>query len=69
MERMAQAKEKLLDRFLAHCESYGQEIEKTIFWRLGAFWYMCLKTENCYLKIFVKIRMDEKVCENTCNII
>ena len=27
-------------------------------------WYMCLKTENCYLKTFVKIRVGEKVCEN-----
>ena len=27
-------------------------------------WYTCLKTKNCYLKIFVKIRMDEKVYEN-----
>ena len=24
-------------------------------------WYMCLKTENYYLKIFVKIRVGEKV--------
>ena len=23
---------------------------------------MCLKTENCYLKIFVEIHMGEKVC-------
>ena len=33
-------------------------------WYLFVFfkgWYMCLKTENCYLKIFVKIRMVEKV--------
>ena len=28
-------------------------------------WYMCLKTENCNLKTFVKIRVGEKVCENT----
>ena len=27
-------------------------------------WYMCLKTENCSLKTFVEIRVDEKVCEN-----
>ena len=25
---------------------------------------MSLETENCYLKIFVKIRVGEKVCEN-----
>ena len=29
---------------------------------LGSVWYVCLKTENCYLKIFVKIRVSEKVC-------
>ena len=31
----------------------------------GPVWYMYLKTENCYLKTFVKIRVSEKVCENT----
>ena len=31
----------------------------------GPVWYMCLKTENYCLKIFVEIRMGEKVCENT----
>ena len=30
-----------------------------------AVWYMCLKTENCCLKIFVEIRVGEKVCGNT----
>ena len=28
---------------------------------LGPVWYVCLKTENCCLKIFVKIRVGEKV--------
>ena len=28
---------------------------------LGPVWYVCLKTENCYLKTFVKIRVDKKV--------
>ena len=28
---------------------------------LGLVWYMCLKTENCCLKTFVKIRVGEKV--------
>ena len=32
---------------------------------LGPIWYMCLKTENCYLKTCVKIRVCEKVCGNT----
>ena len=26
-------------------------------------WYIALKAENCCLKIFVKIRVGEKVCE------
>ena len=31
--------------------------------RYGSVWYMCLKTENCCLKIFVKIRVGEKIYE------
>ena len=31
---------------------------------LGPVWYMCLKIENYCLKIFVEIRMGEKVCGN-----
>ena len=30
---------------------------------------MCLKTENCYLKIFVEIRVGEKVCKNAWNVV
>ena len=33
--------------------------------QLGPVWYMCLKTENCCLKIFLKIHVDEKVRSNT----
>ena len=33
--------------------------------RLGPVWYMCLKTENCCLETFMKIRVGEKVYENT----
>ena len=29
---------------------------------LGSVWYMCLKTENCYLKTFMEIPVGEKVC-------
>ena len=36
---------------------------------LGLVWYMCLKTENCYLKTFVEIGMSKKMCKNTCNFI
>ena len=32
---------------------------------MGLVWYMCLKTENYYLKIFIEIRMGEEVCKNT----
>ena len=31
----------------------------------GPVWYMCLKTENCYLKIFIEIRVGEKIYKNT----
>ena len=31
------------------------------FYTLGPVWYMCLKTENCCLKIFIEIRVGEKV--------
>ena len=30
---------------------------------------MFLKIENCFLKIFIKIRMGKKICENTCNVV
>ena len=32
-----------------------------IFKILGSVWYICLKTENCCLKIFVEIHMAEKM--------
>ena len=39
--------------------------EKTQVTRhIGPVWYIYLKTENCYLKIFVKIYMDKKVYKN-----
>ena len=31
--------------------------------------YMHLKTKNMYLKICVKIHVDEKVCRNRCNVV
>ena len=30
---------------------------------------MCLKIENCYLKIFVEIRVDEKMGGNAWNVV
>ena len=35
----------------------------------GPIWYICLKTENYYLKTFMKIRVGEKIYKNTWNII
>ena len=37
--------------------------------RIRGIWYMHLKTENICLKICVEIHVDEKICENTCNVI
>ena len=31
---------------------------------IGSVWYMCLKIKNYYLKIFVEIRVGEKVYRN-----
>ena len=28
----------------------------------GPVWYVCLKTEKCCLKIFIEIRVGEKMC-------
>ena len=36
-------------------------VEKGTSGHLGLVWYMCLKTENCCLKIFMEIRVGEKV--------
>ena len=39
--------------------------KKNITEFLGPVWYMCLKTENCCLEIFVEIRMGKKMYGNT----
>ena len=36
---------------------------------IGPGWYMCLKIENCCLKIFVEIRVGEKVHWNAWNVV
>ena len=36
---------------------------------IGPVWYICLKTENCCLKIFVEIRVGEKVHWNAWNVV
>ena len=38
----------------------GINFQNTV--NIGPVWFVCLKTENCYLKIFVEIRVGEKVC-------
>ena len=37
-------------------------ISPTFLPPLGPVWYVCLKTEKCCLKIFMEIRVGEKVC-------
>ena len=32
-------------------------------------WYICSKIKNCCLKIFLKIRVDEKMYQNKCNVV
>ena len=36
-------------------------VKKCVKKCVGPVWYMCLKTENCCLKTFMKIRVGEKV--------
>ena len=36
---------------------------------LKGVWYMHLKIEKMCLKTCMKIRMSEKMCKNTCNIV
>ena len=48
----------------------GPSLDPENVWdKSGSVWYICLKTENCYLKTFVKIRMGEKMYENTYNVV
>ena len=35
----------------------------------GPVWYMCLKTEKLLFKNICEIRVDKKVCQNTCNVV
>ena len=42
-----------------------KKMTKIVQVNIGSVWYMCLKTENCYLKIFVEICVGEKVYGNT----
>ena len=38
------------------------KVETTVYGFLESVWYVCLKTEKCCLKIFMEIRVGEKVC-------
>ena len=48
---------------------FNEDVEVNELEDLRAVWYMCLKTENCCLKIFVEIRVSEKMCWNAWNAI
>ena len=51
---------------MSHMKKFFFFLELPVYLRnLGSVWYMCLKTENCYLKTFMEIHVGEKVCENT----
>ena len=48
----------------------GPSLDPENVWdKFGSVWYICLKTENCYLKTFVEIRVGEKMYENTYNVV
>ena len=51
----------------------GWHLMRLWYWQsmpiLEFVWYMYLKTENCYLKIFMKIHVGEDVCENAWNVV
>ena len=55
--------------FIIYIYIYIYEIDLVLGGYLGSVWYMCLKIENYCLKIFVKIRMDEKIRWNTWNVV
>ena len=50
--------------WLTHVQTERTRVQAKI---LGPVWYMCLKIENCYLKIFVEIRVSEKMCGHAWN--
>ena len=33
----------------------------SVLGNIGSVWYMCLKIEDYYLKVFEEIRVDEKI--------
>ena len=52
-------------------KKYSSKLQPSMYIKLstmlnhfGPVWYTCLKTENCCLKIFVEIRVGEKVYGN-----
>ena len=50
-------------KIIGFCESQNHFLAKFhgAHQYLGPIWYVYLKTKNYYLKIFMKIRVDEKV--------
>ena len=68
------SKQKKLPKFPRNLKNYQNPLEtykmiKIPLEPLGYVWYICLKTENCYLKIFMEIHVDEKICENVRNVV
>ena len=68
------SKPKKLPKFPRNLKNYQNPLEtykmiKIPLEPLGYVWYICLKTENCYLKIFMEIHVGEKICENVRNVV
>ena len=58
--------EKFRPFLLSYVEiSLNEKGEKRYVVMFMAVRYICLKIKNYYLKIFVKIRVSENMCENT----
>ena len=61
--RKWEKKKKWRERFKKNWLRSYMHVNLWWFWFFGPVWYMCLKTENCCLKIFVEIRVGEKCVE------
>ena len=58
--------EKFRPFLLSYVEiSLNEKGEKRCVVMFKFVWYMYLKIENYYLKIFIEICVSENVCENT----
>ena len=48
---------------------YEKRQNSCFLWHFEYVSYVYLKTENYFFKIFIKIRVSEKVYKNTCNVV